>query len=186
MNAAHAAVVAFLGLLTWLAVLYAGGSLLSTAGARVSARLAAAHGWLARGLRPNALRLAWAVSVAATAGSLYFSNAAGFTPCSLCWYQRIAMYPLTVVLGAALLGGGRVRWYAGPLAAAGGLLSLYHLGVQRLPALDAGTCAPEAPCTLVWVQEFGFMTIPFMALAAFGAILVSLFVWDRPAPDLSS
>ncbi|MGH2475812.1 MAG: disulfide bond formation protein B, partial [Candidatus Limnocylindrales bacterium] len=66
---------------------------------------------------PNALGLAWFVALLATGGSLYFSEVAGFTPCTLCWYQRIAMYPLVVVLAIGAARRDRaVAWTAGALA----------------------------------------------------------------------
>ncbi|HEX7171968.1 MAG TPA: disulfide bond formation protein B [Candidatus Limnocylindria bacterium] len=125
---------------------------------------------------PGALWLAVVVATVATAGSLYFSEVAGFVPCALCWYQRIAMYPLVLVLGiAALRGDVQVRRYVGPMAAIGAVISIYHIGVERLPGLPTGSCSLEAPCDLIWVERFGFITIPVMALAGFLAILALLF-----------
>ena len=74
-----------------------------------------------------ALWIAFLVAATSTAGSLYFSEAANFVPCQLCWFQRIAMYPLALILLVAALRGDRsVRWYAGPLAAGGAVISTYH------------------------------------------------------------
>jgi disulfide bond formation protein DsbB len=127
---------------------------------------------------PGALSLAALVAAVATAGSLYFSEVANYVPCALCWYQRIAMYPLVVVLGiAALRGDVQIRRYAGPLAAVGALISIYHIGVERLPGLPTGSCSLDAPCDLIWVERFGFVTIPVMALAGFLAILTLLFAY---------
>ena len=58
---------------------------------------------IARTIRARSVVGAWLVATLATAGSLYFSEVAGFAPCTLCWYQRIAMYPLVVILGAAIV-----------------------------------------------------------------------------------
>ena len=101
-----------------------------------------AQGWLA-GMRsavgPSALAGAFVVAVLATAGSLYFSEVAQFKPCRLCWYQRIAMYPLVVILGiAAWRGDPGVRRYAAPLAAIGAVISTYHYLLEWFPALDSG------------------------------------------------
>ena len=127
---------------------------------------------------------AWLVAATATGGSLWFSEVAGFPPCQLCWYQRIAMYPLVVVLGiAAVRRDVQIRRYAGPVAAIGALISLYHIGVERLPGLPTGSCSLEAPCDLIWVERFGFVTIPVMALAGFLAILTLLFVYAGRGTD---
>jgi disulfide bond formation protein DsbB len=140
---------------------------------------------------PAALWLAALVATVATAGSLYFSEIAGYVPCALCWYQRIAMYPLTLVLFiAAVRGDVQVRRYVGPVAAIGAAISIYHIGVERLPGLPTGSCSLDAPCDLIWVERFGLITIPVMALAAFLAILTLLFAYagrgDGPATETSA
>ena len=124
-------------------------------------------------MAPAALWLAAAVAFTATTGSLYFSEVAHYTPCRLCWYQRIAMYPLVLIVGVAAWRRDRdVRWYALPVAAVGFLVAVYHYALERVPALDSGACDPEVPCTLVWFEEFGFMSLPFMAAVAFAAVAV--------------
>lgn len=126
-------------------------------------------------LRPLALGLATAVAATATLGSLYYSEIAGFEPCRLCWYQRIAMYPLAVILGiAAFRRDDHVRWYALPLAVIGGGVALWHYLQQQLPSLATGACSVDTPCTAVWVEQFGFVSIPFMALSGFVAIIALL------------
>lgn len=127
--------------------------------------------WLRRQLPEGGARLAWLVAVVATLGSLYFSEVAHFEPCRLCWYQRIAMYPLTVILGVGALRGDRsVVRYALPLALIGAPISLYHYAIEWFPALESGACDPRNPCSLVWFREFGFITLPFMAGTAFALI----------------
>lgn len=137
---------------------------------------------------PGALWVAAVVALTATAGSLYFSEVAGFEPCALCWYQRIAMYPLVLILGiAAARGDAAVRRYVAPIAAVGALVSIYHIGVERLPGLPTGSCSVAAPCDLIWVERFGFVTIPVMALAGFVAILTLLLVYTGgPQPERES
>ncbi len=149
------------------------------------------HPFLAE-VRANALPLAALVALTATLGSLYYSEIAGFEPCRLCWYQRIAMYPLPVILGiAAWRRDAAVRWYALPLAAGGSLIAGYHWLLQRIPALDAGACSAGVPCTAAWVERFGFVTIPYMALSAFALVAVLLAVagpaheWD-PEPEVAA
>ena len=180
-------VATFLGLLTLPTILLVAGAVLVAVGALASSTLADARAWLVREYGSSAVRMAWVVSIAATSGSLYFSEGAGFVPCELCWFQRVAMYPLVVVLGVAAFRENRlIRWYAAPLAGAGALVSLYHYALQRLPAIDAGTCASGVPCSLTWFNVFGFISIPLMALTAFGAILVLLLVVRREPLDSSS
>lgn len=121
-------------------------------------------------LQPFALPLAFLVAATATGGSLYYSEGAGFTPCELCWYQRIAMYPLAPILGiAALRRDPTVLWYALPLSVVGAVISVYHYQLQLFPG-QGSSCDPSAPCTARWVEELGFISIPFMALAGFAAV----------------
>ena len=122
---------------------------------------------------PLALPMALAVAIVSTAGSLYLSEGADFTPCTLCWYQRIAMYPLVVVLAVAVLTGDRlVRRYVVPITAIGSVVSVYHLLVQRYPTIESSSCDPSNPCSFTWVEHFGYLTIPGMALTGFLAIAV--------------
>ena len=120
-----------------------------------------------RQLRPLLLPLALGIAAAATAGSLYYSEVAGYPPCELCWYQRICMYALVPVLAVAVArrdrGGG---WYGLPPALAGLGLSVYHYQLQIFPG-QGSSCDPAAPCTFQWVDSFGFMSIPFMAGCGF-------------------
>lgn len=127
-----------------------------------------------RSLRAYATAAAAAVAVTATAGSLWYSEVAGFVPCELCWFQRIAMYPLAVLLPlAAFRRDLAIRPYARALAGIGLLISLWHVAVQRLPSLSgATTCAADVPCTTRWVDVLGVMTIPTMAACGFVAIIV--------------
>lgn len=127
-----------------------------------------------------ALPLALAITTTATLGSLFLSEVAGYPPCILCWYQRIAMYPLPVVLGVALWRRDTDVWRtAVPLAVIGAGIAVWHLVVERVASL-AGTCDATAPCNVLWVQEFGFLTIPGMALTGFLAT-ISLTLAARPA-----
>ncbi len=131
---------------------------------------------LADRLGGGALTGAAVVAVLATGGSLYFSEVAGYEPCTLCWYQRIAMYPLVVVLGiAAWRGDARVRRYVLPIVAIGAAIALYHYALERVPALDTGVCSSAVPCTLIWFQQLGFITLPYLALSAF--LLIGALVW---------
>jgi disulfide bond formation protein DsbB len=122
-----------------------------------------------------ALWLAFLVAGGAMAGSLYFSEVANYLPCRLCWFQRIAMYPLAVILLIAALRGDRaIRWYAIPLAVLGACVSIYHYLVEWHPQLEGDACDPTNPCSLVWFREFGFVTLSLMALCGFAAIIALL------------
>ena len=150
-------------------------ALVVTVGARFSPRLADLRHWLVGTFGPFGLELAFGVALVATLGSLYLSEVADFVPCRLCWYQRIAMYPLVLLLAvAARRRDDGVRFYALPLAVIGGLISAYHVLVERYPSLEGGVCEAANPCTLIWVRRFGYLTIPTMALSAFAFILVLL------------
>ena len=123
------------------------------------------------------LFLAWFIAVIATLGSLFFSEVMEFIPCSLCWYQRIAMYPLVLIFGVALWKGRRdVHLYAWPLSILGNLLALYHLGVQyEIIPEAASPCVQGVPCSSMYIQWLGFITIPFLSLIAFS--LINLLLW---------
>lgn len=135
-------------------------------------------------LEPNAIGMAFIVAMLATVGSLYFSEVAHFEPCRLCWYQRIAMYPLVVILGmAAVRRDPGVVIYARALAAIGALISTYHLALEWIPALDTGACGLGPSCTVIWFREFGFISLPTLALAAFLSILTLLSVRGPDADE---
>jgi disulfide bond formation protein DsbB len=121
------------------------------------------------------------IAGAAMAGSLYLSEVAHFTPCTLCWYQRIAMYATALLLILALVRRDEsIRPYATMLCVIGALISAYHVLIERFPNLESSTCDPNNPCSLKWVEKFGFVTIPFMALAAFAAIICLLNIRPKP------
>lgn len=121
--------------------------------------------------------IAWAGAVAlvATSGSLYFSEIAHLVPCSLCWYQRIAMYPLVLLLAVGAWRGDPGVWrYAAPLAVAGLLIASYHVTIEWMPDLDVGACGVGPPCTARYFAVFGFVSIATMSAAAFFLILTLL------------
>ena len=119
---------------------------------------------------------AWLIATVSTLGSLFFGEVMGYTPCVLCWYQRIAMFPLVFVLAAGLFPfDRRVVRYALPLAVAGWGLALFHL------ALIAGwipenikPCQQGVPCSDVQAVWFGFVTIPFLSMVSFSLIAALL------------
>jgi disulfide bond formation protein DsbB len=119
-----------------------------------------------------ALALAAVVAATCMAGSLYFSEVADFVPCTLCWYQRIAMYPLVVILAIAAWRRDRDVWhYVVPLAGVGAVISTYHYIVEWFPEADSGVCKSTVPCTFVWFRQLGFVSLPLMALCGFALII---------------
>ncbi len=171
------AVTLFLALLAVVAQIAVVAAVVLAAGGRVSPALARIREAAVDTVGPQALALAFAVAALAMAGSLYFSEVAHFTPCRLCWYQRICMYPLVPMLGLAAWRGDRsIRPYAAVLAAIGALIAAYHVLLERYPTLETSVCEPTTPCTVVWVRRFGYLTIPAMALSAFALILTLLAV----------
>jgi disulfide bond formation protein DsbB len=116
---------------------------------------------------------AWLIALLATAGALFLGEVMGKTPCVLCWYQRIAMFPLVWVLGLGLLeADGRCLRYARPLAWAGWAIALYHCGVFWGLISEALTpCSQGASCADADVQVAGWLPIPLLSLLAFSAIL---------------
>ncbi|HSJ83410.1 MAG TPA: disulfide oxidoreductase [Acidimicrobiia bacterium] len=134
-------------------------------------------------LGSNAVWLAWVVALVATVGSLMYSEFFHYVPCRLCWFQRIAMYPLAVVL---LVGAIRrevaVKFYAIPIALIGLVISIYHNVLQFFPSLEGTSCDPLVPCSARSIEMFGFMDLPFMAGAGFIVIAVLLAFYTK-APE---
>ncbi|MFL0584967.1 disulfide oxidoreductase [Solibacillus isronensis] len=122
------------------------------------------------------LYFAWLVSVIATLGSLYFSEIKGFIPCDLCWFQRIFMYPLVVILGIGTLQSDTsVKKFVLPLSTIGGLISFFHYLEQKVPGFGGiKPCVSGVPCSAEYINWFGFITIPFLALTAFTLITISM------------
>lgn len=125
---------------------------------------------------PWFLYAAWTQSLIATVGSLYFSEIMRLPPCSLCWYQRIFMYPLVFILGVGIASSDRrVLWYALPMAVTGWLVAVYHnLLYYKIIPEGFTTCAAGVSCTSKQIEWLGFITIPLLSLAAFTVILALL------------
>lgn len=119
---------------------------------------------------------AWVVAAIATLGSLFFSEVMKFPPCVLCWYQRICMYPLVLILLAGLFPfDRRVVRYAFPLALIGWGIGAYHnLLYYGIIPESAAPCVQGISCTTKFIQWFGFMTIPFLSFLSFTIVLICL------------
>jgi len=138
--------------------------------------------WLDR----NSLWIALAAAWVATAGSLYFSEVAGFVPCILCWYQRIFMYPLTLILAIGLLRRDRnLSVFALAFSLPGLGIASYHYLLEKTRLFDsAATCSAGVPCTTAWINWFGFITIPFLSLVGFLIItLMAVIAWHAGEPN---
>jgi len=123
----------------------------------------------------------WAISMVATLGSLFFSEVMLLPPCVLCWYQRICMYPLTLVLLIGFIFSEKnVVKYAAPLAIIGWFIAFYHnlLYYKWLPE-SAAPCKQGISCTSVQIEWLGFITIPFLSFISFTIILGLLYTAHR-------
>ena len=111
---------------------------------------------------------AFVVAALGTGGSLFFSEIAGFVPCDLCWFQRICMYPLSLLLlFAAWHGDYKVTRYLLPFPIIGGGISIYHILVENHWVSTPAACQVGAGCAVKWINEFGYVTIPTIALSGF-------------------
>lgn len=123
------------------------------------------------------LYLAFLVALTAMLGSLFFSEILAFPPCVLCWYQRIAMYPLVSIFAVGILRKDKnVDLYAWPLIIIGSIIGTYHnLLYYNILSEALAPCITGISCTTKFIQWLGFVTIPFLSLTAFlilGMIMV--------------
>jgi disulfide bond formation protein DsbB len=137
----------------------------------VPGTLGAIDGLLAR----HGMLFALAVALVATLGSLYFSEMRHYIPCRLCWFQRIFMYPLALIIPIGLLRRDpNLRFYVLPMAGIGGLIALYHVLLQKTNLFEeSAACLATVPCSGQYISWFGFVSIPVLALTAFVLILLS-------------
>lgn len=124
---------------------------------------------------------AWVLVTAATLGSLFFSEVMGVPVCTLCWYQRIAMYPLVLILAIGLLPyDPKVLRYATALASVGWLIAVFHvLLVAGVIPKNAQPCVQGIPCSETHISLLGFLNIPSLSLLTFTVIGVLLFYTNR-------
>jgi disulfide bond formation protein DsbB len=119
------------------------------------------------------------VAMVATCGSLFFSEVLGWIPCELCWYQRILMYPLALILAVGIMRDDRgLHLYGLPLALGGVAVSLYHY-LQVLKIIAPSDCVGTVPCSFDYLAPiltgpWSFIKIPFLALVSFTIISVML------------
>ncbi len=131
------------------------------------------------------LRANFLMAVASTVGSLYYSEVMKFPPCTLCWYQRICIYPLVVIFGAALLTDDNRHWkYSLPLLLIGLALAIYHnLLYFGVIAQELIPCTGSISCSTRQLELFGFITIPLLALMSLLAMTVLAFFECKFTPS---
>jgi disulfide bond formation protein DsbB len=125
---------------------------------------------------PYILHFAFLQSLVATLASIYIGEILKFYPCELCWYQRITMFPVPVILGIALYRHDKnAHFYALPFAVVGALIALYHtILYYKTPVEQAYSCALGESCTTRFTGIFSILPIPLLSLVAFGLISVCL------------
>ncbi|WP_288905369.1 disulfide bond formation protein B [uncultured Sneathiella sp.] len=127
----------------------------------------------------NCLFLAWLIALVSTFGALFIGEIMERTPCVLCWYQRIAMFPLALILGiAAFSSDTTVRRYVLPIAAIGAVVALWHsLLFAGIVPETVQPCTREGPsCTGDEQNLFGVLPLPFLSAAGFTAIILLLTI----------
>ena len=118
---------------------------------------------------------AFIVASIATGGSLFLSDVAGYIPCEMCWFQRICMYPLSLLtLFAAYHRDYRFARYLLPFPVIGAGVSIYHLLIENKVVSTPQACQIGVGCAVKWINYFGYMTIPTLALTAF--VLLTIFL----------
>ncbi len=127
------------------------------------------------------LFLCWLLVSGSTAGSIFFSSVMEFAPCVLCWYQRICLFPLVLILGVGLISFEKnVVKYSLPLAIAGWLVALYHtLLYSGIIPTSIQPCSQGVSCTEEYIDLFGFITIPMLSLFSFSILIALLLILHR-------
>jgi disulfide bond formation protein DsbB len=124
---------------------------------------------------------AWIIALVATIGSLFFSEVMQLPPCVLCWYQRIAMYPLVAIIGIGIITrDSHLKNYALPVCLIGLAISIYHnLLYYGLIPESITPCTEGISCTSRQIEWLGFITIPLMALTAFVGVALCLILYKK-------
>lgn len=132
-------------------------------------------------LKAHTLHISFLVALVATLGSLYFGEILKYPPCTLCWYQRICMYPLVIIFGSALWTND-TKFYrsALPLSVIGFIISIYHNLLYYKIIPDSITpCSQGVSCTTKQIEFLGFITIPLMSMISFLILVVLGFITIR-------
>lgn len=129
-------------------------------------------------IRENLMYFGLTIALAGVLGSLYFSEIMGLIPCSLCWYQRMALYPLVFIFATGIVKRRDDAWtYAGPLIFSGWLVSIYNtLLVYSVVAEASFVCSAGVSCAKVTWSMLGFINIPFLSFLAFSTLVAMYFI----------
>ena len=124
---------------------------------------------------------AWIINIVSFAGSIYFSNFMMLPPCVLCWFQRICIFPMSLILAVGFLKKDKnVIWYALPLVSIGWIISMYHnLLYYKIIPEAISMCTSGVSCTSKQIEYFGFITIPLMALTSLTLTLICLVIFYK-------
>ena len=127
------------------------------------------------------LYMAWLVNIVSFLGSMYFSNVMMLPPCMLCWYQRICIFPLSIIFAIGFLKKDRLAfWYAIPLVVVGWIISLYHnLLYYKIIPKAITACSSGISCTDKQIEFLGFITIPLMAFTSLTLSLILLILFYK-------
>ncbi len=125
--------------------------------------------------------ISWLIAIVSIIGALFFSSVMDLAPCFLCWYQRVFIFPLGIVLAVGFLkNDNMVFWYSFPLALIGWGISVYHNFLYyHLIAQSIIPCSGGVSCTENQFELFGFISIPLMALLSLTSILVLLILFVK-------
>nr|HDR6228751.1 disulfide bond formation protein B [Bacillus cereus biovar anthracis]HDR6239349.1 disulfide bond formation protein B [Bacillus cereus biovar anthracis]HDR6251936.1 disulfide bond formation protein B [Bacillus cereus biovar anthracis] len=130
-------------------------------------------------IRKYHIAIAWTIATSAMLISLIFSEWMKLPPCDLCWYQRMAMYPLVLILGIGMYRkDSNVSIYAFPFAFAciGLIISVYQITIQAFPTSEMKICSVGVSCTENYLNLFGFISIPMLSFVGFLAIIILLYI----------
>lgn len=137
-------------------------------------------------IKQSILYLAWVQALAAMLGSLYFSEFLGIPPCVLCWYQRILMYPLVVIIAVGIVRKDKgLPFYVLPLSVPGFLVAFYqHLLQVGIISESLAPCTLGVSCVTKYWSLFDFITIPLLSAFAFALISLAVIIFHRPSEKL--
>jgi disulfide bond formation protein DsbB len=125
-------------------------------------------------VNPNYILLSFIISLIATLGSLFFSEIMEFVPCTMCWYQRIFIYPLVFIFLINLLyPDDKIFKYTFILVFIGLLFNIYHnLLMFGIISEDMVPCVQGIPCSTIYLNWFGFITIPLLSFVAYFLLFI--------------
>lgn len=125
--------------------------------------------------------LAWIVNIVSFVGSMFFSNVMMLPPCTLCWYQRICIFPLSIIFAVGFIKKDRnIFWYSLPLVLIGWIISFYHnLLYYKIIPKAIVACSSGVSCTDKQIEYLGFITIPLMAITSLTLTLILLINFYR-------